>query len=115
MNQTDFNEVLRGTIMRTADLLRIKGGEYAGSVDRLANFKRGAALTGCSPEQVLFIYLSKHYDAIATFIQDRAAGALRDRSEPIQGRIDDCINYLFLLQALFEEAVPQPVGDRDPD
>lgn len=103
MNQNDFNLVVESTIARTGSLLVVKGGEYAGSADRLANFKRGSSLTGCTPEQVLFIYLSKHYDAIATYIRDNASGVERPRSEPIEGRVDDCINYLFLLQALIAE------------
>ena len=103
MNQVEFTELFNETIDRITSLLVVKGGEYAGSDDRLANFKRGAALTGCTPAQCLFIYMSKHYDAVATYIRDEAAGVTRTRSEPIEGRVDDLINYGILLKALLKE------------
>ncbi len=111
MNQAQFDETVQAAINRTANLLMVKGGEYANDTDRLGNFKRGSALTGCTPEQVLFIYLSKHYDAIATYIRDNSSGVQRTRSEPIQGRVDDCINYLFLLHGLLEDTDTKPKGE----
>jgi hypothetical protein len=104
VNQQDFNKVVEKTLVQIQDLLVAKGGEYAGSEDRLANFKRGAALTGVTPMQCLFIYMSKHYDAVATYIRDQAAGVTRVRMEPIEGRVDDLINYGLLLKALIEES-----------
>jgi len=92
------------TVKSTADLLVVKGGEYAGDGDRLANFKRGAALTGCTSLQVAFIYASKHYDGIASFVKTSAAGTPRPSSEPIEGRFDDLINYCILMKALVVEA-----------
>lgn len=103
MNQADFSALVASTIKATTDLLVVKGGEYAGSEDRLANFKRGAGLTGATPMQVLFIYLSKHYDAVATYIRDDATNTERRRSESIRGRVHDAINYLLLLEALIVE------------
>lgn len=103
MNQQDFNNLVGSTIKTTAELLVVKGGEYAGSEDRLANFKRGAALTGCTPLQTALIYMSKHYDAVCTYIRDEAAGTDRPRSEPITGRLDDLINYCLLIKGLVVE------------
>jgi hypothetical protein len=77
----------------------VKGAEYACNEDRLANFKRGAALTGASPLKVAFIYASKHYDSIATFVREPE----RATSEPIESRFDDMINYLILMKALVHE------------
>ena len=103
MNQEDFANQVNDIMEHCHELLVVKGGEYAGSEDRLANFKRGAALTGCTPLQCLFVYMSKHYDAVATYIRDEASGKLRPRSEPIDGRFNDLINYCILAQALIEE------------
>lgn len=105
MNQERFNALVESTMRDTLQLLVVKGGEYAGSEDRLANFKRGAALTGATPLQVAFIYASKHYDAIATFVRDNAAGEYRPRSESIGGRLDDLINYCVLMKAIIQEEV----------
>lgn len=103
MEQQEFEKVFAETIETIKQLLVVKGGEYAGSEDRLANFKRGAALTGATPLQVAFIYASKHYDAVATFVRDRAKGVERLRSEGIEGRLADLINYCILMKALIEE------------
>lgn len=104
MHQHQFEGIVEATLSAINELLVVKGGEYAGSEDRLANFKRGAALTGCTPLQCLFIYMSKHYDAVATFVRDEAADTTRPRSEAIEGRLDDLMNYCLLAKALIIEA-----------
>jgi len=107
MQQDEFEKVVLGTMEQCRQLLVVKGGEYAGSADRLANFKRGADLTGVTPLQCLFVYMSKHYDAMATFVRDDARGEIRPRSEPIEGRLDDLVNYCLLAKALLAERGPQ--------
>lgn len=103
MEQKEFDRVVEETVESIKKLLVSKGAEYAGSADRLANFKRGASLTGCTPLQVLFIYMSKHYDAISSFIKKDANDEDMSLTEPIEGRIDDLINYGILLKALIRE------------
>jgi hypothetical protein len=103
MNQADFDIVVRDTIASIENLLKVKGGEYAGSEDRLANFKRGQQRTGAHPYQVLWIYLSKHIDSVETYIKDFVKGHTRPRSESIDGRLDDMINYCLLMKALIKE------------
>src|SRR5690606_30019733 len=108
MNQKEFEQLVHNSIGRIHSLLEVKGGEYAGSEDRLANFKRGAELTGVTPLQVLHIYLSKHYDAFSTYVRDTANNVERPRSESISGRLDDIINYCLLAQALVKEIEESP-------
>lgn len=104
MKQADFEALVERIRKETTELLVTKGREYAGDADRLANFKRGAALTGVDPLTVLFIYMSKHYDALATYIRDNQAGdTMPVLSEPITGRAADLINYCVLAWALIEE------------
>lgn len=103
MKQAQFNEIVNETVTSIHKLLTVKGGEYAGSDDRLSNFKRGATLTGCTPLQVAFIYASKHYDAISTYIKKAALVQEQVLSEPIDGRLDDLINYCLLIKALIKE------------
>lgn len=104
MDNAHFQKVFESAVKSMAELLDIKGGEYAGSLDRLANFKRGAALTGATPLQVAFIYASKHYDAIATYVRNDANGVVYQQSEPIDGRLHDLMNYCLLMLAIVEEA-----------
>ena len=103
MNQTDFHALVSATVEETARLLIAKGEEYSGSSDRLSNFKRGAGLTGTTPLQVALVYASKHYDSIATYIRKDAAGYEQILSEPIEGRLNDLINYCYLIKALIVE------------
>lgn len=107
MNQIDFEIVFNQTVEEIRKLLVVKGGEYAGDTDRLSNFKRGAELVGVTPLQCLFIYLSKHYDAISTYVRDDAEEVKRPRSEAITGRLDDMINYCILAKALIAEKEKQ--------
>lgn len=105
MNNQDFSRVVETTLDGCRQLMVSKGGEYAGPEDRLGNFKRGAALTGTSAYQVCFIYLSKHYDAVANYVRECARlGAPPALSEPIEGRLDDLLNYCILLKALIVES-----------
>ena len=103
MKQAEFEAIVATTISSVQFLLKIKGGEYTDYTDRLSNFKRGATLTGCTPLQVLFIYLSKHYDGVASYVKTSATGSPRESSEPIEGRFDDIINYCILAKALIAE------------
>lgn len=113
MNQAGLDAIVKETIDSIQKLLVVKGGEYANSEDRLANFKRGAALTGATPLQVAFIYASKHFDGIASFVKTHAAGAVRPSSEPIDGRFDDLINYCILMKACVREAARESMPKID--
>jgi hypothetical protein len=75
-----------------------KGQDYSGDEDALLNFKRAGANLGLTPEQVLAVYLSKHYDAVMTYCKQGQV-----ESEAIEGRIHDIILYCFLLMGLIEE------------
>lgn len=103
MKITTFHELLNETLQRLIDLTDAKGREYAGSADQLANFKRLGDRLMLEPEQVLLVYLTKHLDAIDTYVRDYSIGAEVHLSEPIEGRIDDAILYLCLLKALIRD------------
>jgi hypothetical protein len=102
-----------------ARLMAMKNGEYAGEDDALGNFKRGAAINGITPLQVLNVYMTKHIDAVQTFIRDHAKGKVRPASEPIEGRFRDIAVYCLLAMALIQEEqeknnadeVAEPAGD----
>jgi len=80
-------------------LLKTKGADYTRhSADRLANFKRNAEAVGVDPLIVWAIYAGKHWDAVMAFIKSG-----KTESEPIEGRLDDLHNYLYLLEGLVEE------------
>lgn len=113
MNRDQLNKIVLQTQAEMDRLLNVKGGEYANSLDVLANFKRGAELVGLQPLQVLFVYLSKHYDGVASYVRKTAAGKQPVLSEPIEGRLDDIIVYCTLAKALISEAKSAAIADRD--
>lgn len=98
-----WNKLLDQAISRIKELSTLKGGEYAGDEDRLANFRRNAANLGLSMEQVWAVYAGKHWDAVMQFIKDLGTGKKRERMEPIEGRVDDLLVYLLLFRAMLEE------------
>lgn len=103
MNTNDLNALLERTFVQMKALSSTKGEEYAGTEDRLSNFKRLADELEMIPEQVLMVYLTKHLDSIRTYIKDKASDRKRELSEPIAGRIDDAVLYLILLKGLVYE------------
>jgi hypothetical protein len=105
MNTREFNDLFHETVNNLGVLSSTKGIEYAGDVDRLSNFKRLGKELDMDPERVLWVYLTKHLDAIRSYL--RANCTL---SEPIEGRIDDAILYLILLKGLIQERGSVPVG-----
>ena len=103
MNQKDFEELCQQIQRDTTDILILKGREYAGSADRLANFKRNAALSGIDALTVLHVYMAKHWDSFSTYVRDMQARQPRELSEPIEGRLHDLINYAVLAIALIQD------------
>ena len=79
-------------------IMKTKGEAYSGIEDKLGNFKRCALLANEPIEKVWFTYFVKHFDALCSYIR----GEYKD-SEGIKGRIQDLINYLFLLSAILKE------------
>lgn len=80
------------------DLLVNKGREYAGDHDALGNFKTALDI-GVTSNQKLWIFLDKHLSSIKSYIKHGKIFS----NEPIEGRINDAINYLFLLRCLIAE------------
>ena len=83
------------TFEQCRNLLIKKGAEYAGNVDRYANFKRQADALGMTSFEIWAVYFNKHVDAINSAIK-RNPEMPTVLSEPLEGRIQDNINYLLL-------------------
>ena len=99
----DYDKLVEQTISEIKKLSTLKGGEYAGDSDRLANFRRNAEALGLTMEQVWAVYAAKHWDAIMQYVKDLGTGTDRTRLESITGRADDLIVYLILFKAIHEE------------
>lgn len=99
----DYNKLVQETINEINRLSTVKGGEYAGDVDRLANFRRNAGDVGLPMEAVWRIYIGKHWDSISQYTKDIVEGKDRPRSESMLGRFDDLIVYAILGKAIYLE------------
>lgn len=98
-----YAELLNDTFDTMAELGKLKGGEYAGDNDRLANFRRNGEALELPMETVWRVYAGKHWDAITQYIVDLQNGTKRERMESIHGRIDDMLVYLVLLKCMVDE------------
>jgi hypothetical protein len=100
VTETQLNDLVHVAENRRAQIVAAKRPEYTqASPDVLNNFKVVAAELHCDPLQVWFVYFRKHVASISQFCADPD----RNMSEPIEGRIDDCMNYLDLLRGLVAE------------
>lgn len=99
----EYERLVRDTIDQINILSRVKGGEYAGDSDRLANFRRNADAIGVPMEVIWRVYIGKHWDSISQYVKDIAEGKDRPRSEPMLGRFDDLIVYAILGKAILIE------------
>lgn len=98
-----YAQLVTETVEQINLLSKLKGGEYAGDVDRLANFRRNAADMDLTMEQVWRVYAGKHWDAITQYVKDVSTGKERQRLESISGRLDDLIVYAILMKAMVDE------------
>ena len=74
--------------------------EYAMDEDNVfANFERIAEQTGFDKEMVLWIYLMKHIDGIASYLKGH-----KSQREDVRGRLTDAIVYLCILWAMIDRS-----------
>lgn len=109
MRTKDFNNIVKEQLYRCENLLITKMREYAEgsdtdeSVDRLAAFKKAAALQNQTPIQAAFGMLAKHLVSVS----DMAASGKEYSYERWNEKITDSINYLLIIRALAWESKPE--------
>lgn len=100
MKHNHLEELATELLVEAKNIRFGKGRDYTrNSDDVLDNFKRTAKRIGLTPQKALLVYMSKHTDAIETYIKTNG----QSESEPIKYRIIDHINYLIFLWALISE------------
>jgi hypothetical protein len=83
------------------DTLRAKNADYSQNEqkgDRIAAFRRIARDIDLPMRKVWAVFAQKHWGAIMRFVKEG-----RVESEPIDGRIDDLINYAVLFGAIVRD------------
>jgi len=108
MRAQDFYDSIEDLMDVCMEIMKSKGLAYSGKNDSFANFKRVAKNLCMSQYYVWYVYFSKHLDSLASWIR----GEYSD-SEPIESRIKDLINYLFLLYGMIKETEKKGTGCPD--
>ena len=105
MNVEHFDATIQEQLDYCCKLLCNKGHEYnEGDVDRLATFKRAAAMMECTDEQALAGMMIKHTASIYQMI---AHPENNYSIEKWTEKITDHINYLLLLKAVICEKMEE--------
>lgn len=102
MNFEERRIKIQGLFDKCEEILLAKGHDYSEKVDALSNFKRNAEKLGLSKYQIWSVYFHKHIDAVDGAVK-RSPENPQVKSEPLDGRIKDAINYLALLYCLLDE------------
>jgi hypothetical protein len=101
MNWEEQEQMFEEVVAEELRILKQKGREYAGDHNALGNFIDGAEEIGLNPLQLWAVFARKHWKSIMQFIKD----GHEHSEEPIEGRINDLRNYLFLLLGLIQELI----------
>lgn len=102
MTVDNANKLTDELLAECKNILKVKGADYSSDTDVHANFIRNATRLGLTKYQVWALYFNKHVDAINNSIK-RNAVSPQVESEPLRGRIVDCINYLIRFDSMLEE------------
>jgi|TARA_R100001129_G_scaffold12723_1_gene8305 hypothetical protein len=81
-----------------SDVKRVEYTEGNHNDNVLWNFESIADKVNLTPLQVLSVYYQKHNSSINNYFKDG-----KEYSEPIEGRIQDMINYLLLMVAMIRK------------
>jgi len=102
MRVEEFNRIVEETLGKCRILLDVKEKDYSGDIDRLEQFKIGAALEEHSPQESLRGMMTKHVTSVYSYIKKSARGE-KISIEQWDKKLLDNINYLILLRALMIE------------
>jgi len=102
MNNEDFEKVFNAQVIICKRLLIKKNEDYARGGDKLSNFKSAAGLQRCTPERALQGMMAKHQVSINDMITDLDNDYCASL-DVWEEKINDALNYLFLLKALLVE------------
>jgi hypothetical protein len=107
MRREDFDALLDRRIGKMQAVLRSKALEYSQADDRLHNFHAAARADGTDPAQALWGMALKHWVSIRDMVKQIGTTGIPPSREMVDEKIGDMVNYLVLLEAVFEEMHPR--------
>lgn len=96
MEKYIFKEIVSKLESKTIDTLFNKNEKYSDVLDALHNFKAGASISGMTPAQTCWGYMTKHLVALRDKIERNDFSDEADLLEKCQ----DSINYIIFIYAL---------------
>ena len=98
MKHDNMIELMSEIMTEIMDTHRKGQKEYAMDEDNVfANFERIAEQTGFDKKMVLWIYLMKHIDGIASYLRGHPS-----QREDVRGRLTDAMVYLSILWGMID-------------
>ena len=101
MKHEEMLSLIRGIFNKVESIHTEGQKEYAMNENNVfANFQRITNQTNIDQKMVLWIYLMKHIDGIASYIKGH-----KSQRENVRGRLTDAIVYLCILWGMIAEEV----------
>lgn len=99
MKHEEMLSLIRGIFNKVESIHTEGQKEYAMNENNVfANFQRITNQTNIDQKMVLWIYLMKHIDGIASYIKGH-----KSQRENVRGRLTDAIVYLCILWGMIAE------------
>jgi hypothetical protein len=107
MKHTDMLDQINSIFKNVTEMHTEGQKEYAMDEDNVfANFERIAEQTGFDREMILWVYLMKHIDGIASYLKGH-----QSQREDVRGRLTDTIVYLCILWGMIDSKdIKHPAG-----
>lgn len=107
MNHEEFEFIFEEQVRLCRELLTAKSAEYSVEGDKLHNFKVAAELQGETPREALGGMFAKHIVSVFDLIKRPG-----DIDRPLwEEKINDSLNYLFLLKAIMLDELMEDERD----
>lgn len=107
MTRDRFLQLLDTLESTEKELCATKGEEYThGNDDRLSSFKETAALAGVTARQACFVFMLKHFQAVASYSKQGKVLS----NESLQSRVTDLRLYAALFLAVVEDEAKEAAG-----
>ena len=100
MNGDRFEELVQEIREKSLDTLLKKNANY-GNIDKLHNFRAGAAIINGTPAQAALGYMAKH---LASLVDKVNSNDFHDREDFLE-KVQDSINYLVFIWCCGNEEI----------
>lgn len=102
--RSDFQKCIEYRLLKTQELLVIKGHEYVRNNDRFHNFNRTAAMNRETPTRALHGMLSKHIVSYLDMLDDIDKGIMPS-DNTVNEKLGDILVYFHLQEALIKQTI----------